>query len=208
MAVLIPLGGTMQIIDMTTGHVEEKASGMMLLPAAPGKCPECAADHPPEWPHNAQSLFYQMRFHAEHKRWPVWADALAHCAPEMRAAWEAELRARGHWKEPEPPAPPKREAPVPPDALLQPGAELNVQDETGGPDRPGKILAVVPPGVPVEIAIAEQTGQPRPSSYYENRCRSTQYVIEVAEADGTTKRGVIKQKALAKGLKNAAPRGA
>lgn len=92
---MINLGGTMQVVDMTTGQVTEKPSGMMLLPAAPGKCPECAADHPPELPHNRDSLFYQMRFHAEHKRWPVWADALAHCDEVMRAAWESELRSRG-----------------------------------------------------------------------------------------------------------------
>jgi len=95
---LIPLGGTMQVVD-TTGRVEEKPSGMMLLPAAPGMCADCAVDHPPDVPHNRDSLFYQMRFHAEHKRWPTWADAVAHCDEPMRQAWETELRARGVWKE-------------------------------------------------------------------------------------------------------------
>lgn len=125
---MINLGGTMQVVDMTTGQVTEKPSGMMLLPAAPGKCPECAADHPPELPHNRDSLFYQMRFHAEHKRWPVWADALAHCDEVMRAAWESELRSRGVWRDPEPIEPVKHETPVPADALLQPGTEITTQD--------------------------------------------------------------------------------
>lgn len=204
---LIPLGGTMQVIDTKTGRVEEKPSGMMMLPAAPGKCPTCAVDHPPEQPHNKDSLFYQMRFHAEHKRWPVWADAVAHCAEPVRAAWERELRALGQWKDPEPPKPePKHETPVPADALLQPGVVLNVQDAKGGPDRPGKVLAVVPAGAPVEFAIADQNGQPRPNVWTMNRKRSTQYVIEVTNADGSKAQTVIAQKHFAAGLTDAAPR--
>lgn len=204
---LIPLGGTMKVIDQRTGRVEEKPSGMMMLPAAPGTCAECAVAHEPGQPHNAQSMFYQMRFHGEHGRWPCWADALAHCAEPVRVAWEAELRRRGAWKDPEPPAPPKKnETPVPADALLQPGQVLNVQDERGGPDRPGKVLAVVPKGVPVEFAIADQNGQPRPNVYTMNSKRSTQYVIEVTNEDGSTSRAIIPQKRFASGLKNAAPR--
>jgi hypothetical protein len=206
MTKLIPLGGTMQVVDMTTGRVEEKPSGMMLLPAAPGKCQVCAVDHAPEQPHNRDSLFYQMRFHGENGRWPVWSDALAHCAEPVRAAWESELRNRGVWKEPEFPAPQKHETPVPADALLQPGAELNVQAPDGGPDRPGKILAVVPKGVPVEHAIADQNGRTRPSIYTLNRRRSTLYVIEVTNADGTTAQATVTQRDFAKGLSGAQPR--
>lgn len=66
-----------------------------MLPAAPGKCPDCATAHEPEQPHNAQSLFYKMNFYQANGRWPAWADALAHCAPDVRQAWETELRARG-----------------------------------------------------------------------------------------------------------------
>jgi len=102
---MIPLGGTMKAIDMATGHVEEKPSGMMMLPAKAGTCPECAVAHAPDQPHNAGSLFYQMRFHGEHGRWPCWADAIAHCSEPIRTAWERELKARGAWKEPEAPAP-------------------------------------------------------------------------------------------------------
>lgn len=204
---LIPLGGTMRVVDMKTGRVEEKPSGMMMLPAAPGKCPECAGEHLPSDPHNAQSLFYQMRFHSEHGRWPCWADALAHCTEPVRVAWEAELRRRGAWKDPEPPAPPvKHETPVPADALLQPGQEINVQDAKGGPDRPGRVLAVVPKGVPIEHAIADQNGEPRPAIYTLNSKRSTQYVLEVTEPDGSMSRTVIAQKHFAAGLTNAAPR--
>ena len=205
MTTLIPIGGTMQVVDTNTGRVEEKASGMMMLPAAPGTCPVCAAVHLPGEPHNRDSLFYQMRFHGEHGRWPVWADAVAHCAEPIRKLWEAELRRGGHWKEPEPPAPPPT-TPVPADALLQPGQVINVQDAGGGPDRLGKVLAVVPKGVPVEHAIADQNGQPRPNAYTLNRCRSTQYVIEVTEADGSTSRATIPQRRFKSGLTNAAPR--
>ena len=204
---LISIGGTMKVVDMTTGRVEEKPSGMMMMPAAPGTCAECAVAHAPEEPHNKDSLFFQMKFHAAHGRWPVWADALAHCAEPVRAAWECELRARGHWKEAEEPKPaPKHETPIPADALLQPGKVLNVQDAKGGPDRPGKVLAVVPIGVPVEFAIADQNGEPRPSIYTMNRRRSTHYVIEVTNADGSTERAIIPQKRFASGLTNAAPR--
>ncbi len=204
---LIPLGGTMKVIDQRTGRVEEKPSGMMMLSAAPGKCPECAVDHAADQPHNAQSLFYQMQFHGKHGRWPCWADALAHCAEPVRQIWEAELRRRGAWKDPQPPAPPEKpETPVPANALLQPGQVLNVQDAQGGPDRPGKVLAVVPAGVPIEHAIADQNGKPRPSVYTLNRKRSTLYVIEVQNPDGSTSQATIAHKAFAAGLATAAPR--
>lgn len=208
---LVLIGGTCQVIDTRTGEVEERPAGMMMLPAKDGTCEFCAVAHEPDQPHNKDSLFYQMRFHGEHGRWPVWADAFAHCAEPIKAAWEAALRRRGAWKDPEPPKappkePPKHETPVPTDALLQPGQELNVQDADGGPDRPGKILAVVPKGVPVEHAIADQNGEPRPNRYTINRCRSTQYVVQVTNADGTTSKAIIPQKRFAAGIKDAAPR--
>lgn len=73
---------------------------MMLLPPVEGVCPICAVDHPPEHPHNAQSVYYQYRFFGVRGRWPTWADAAAHCPPEIRLHWETELRLMGEWTEP------------------------------------------------------------------------------------------------------------
>jgi predicted RNA-binding protein with PUA-like domain len=77
-------------------------NALNLLPPAPGLCQVCAVDHPEEQPHNNGSLYYQMRFHAEHGRWPTWQDALAHCNPVVQALWERELRERGVWTEVDP----------------------------------------------------------------------------------------------------------
>ncbi len=69
----------------------------MLLPAAPGLCEQCAVDHPPEEPHNRQSIYYQYWFRSHRGRWPTWRDAIAHCEPEIREFWEEELRKEGAW---------------------------------------------------------------------------------------------------------------
>lgn len=74
---------------------------MMLLPPKEGVCPICASDHSPNEPHNAQSLYYQYRFHAVRCRWPTWADAIAHCDTETQSLWRAALIDRGAWSEPE-----------------------------------------------------------------------------------------------------------
>jgi hypothetical protein len=74
---------------------------MLLLPPKEGTCPICAVAHAPELPHNAQSLYYQYRFYGVRGRWPTWADACAHCTPEMRASWRARLEEMGRWTEPE-----------------------------------------------------------------------------------------------------------
>jgi len=71
------------------------AGTMMLLPAREGTCEVCATAHEPHLPHNAQSLFYGMRFQLEHGRAPDWRDAMAHCTDEMRALWTEQLTARG-----------------------------------------------------------------------------------------------------------------
>ena len=68
-----------------------------LLPASPDKCQECAVDHQPDEPHNKDSLFYQVKFHMKHGRYPEWADAVSHCTPEVQAAWKEELQLRGVW---------------------------------------------------------------------------------------------------------------
>lgn len=71
----------------------EKA--LFLLPPAADKCQECAITHPPEHPHNAQSLFYQMKFQLTNGRGASWIDAMAHCTPEMQAFWTKELTTAG-----------------------------------------------------------------------------------------------------------------
>lgn len=76
-----------------------QAAPMTLLPPAPGKCPLCAVEHPPWQAHNAQSLFYQMRFQMAHGRAPRWSDAIMHCAPEVRQQWAAALGDLGAWTE-------------------------------------------------------------------------------------------------------------
>lgn len=69
--------------------------GMMLLPPAPDVCQTCAVKHEPEQPHNQQSLYYQVAFHAKYGRWPTWDDALAHVEPDIQRFWRAALRKRG-----------------------------------------------------------------------------------------------------------------
>ncbi|MHB9144678.1 MAG: hypothetical protein ACYC5Y_05005 [Symbiobacteriia bacterium] len=66
-----------------------------LVAPPPNVCQECAVEHDPEMPHNQQSLFFQYKFFNAHGRWPTWADAMAHCAPEMQTAWREALEARG-----------------------------------------------------------------------------------------------------------------
>ena len=68
-----------------------RGSGAMLLPPAADKCQCCAVKHPPEHPHNQQSLYWQYWFWGQHGRWPTWADAMEHCTPDMKAFWVAEL---------------------------------------------------------------------------------------------------------------------
>jgi len=68
---------------------------MHMIPAKPGTCEQCAVDHEKEFPHNAQSLFYQYHFYNETGRWPDWKDAMAHCTKEMKAQWMTQLTESG-----------------------------------------------------------------------------------------------------------------
>jgi hypothetical protein len=68
---------------------------MFLLPPAADKCQICAVTHDPEQPHNAQSLFYQVKFNMEHGRAPSWLDAMAHCDDAVRTAWTSGLNDLG-----------------------------------------------------------------------------------------------------------------
>jgi hypothetical protein len=71
------------------------ATSMSMLPAAPGKCQTCATVHEPGAPHNLQSLFYGVLFVNQFDRSPTWADAMAHCSPEVKRQWTTQLRERG-----------------------------------------------------------------------------------------------------------------
>lgn len=66
-----------------------------MLPPAAHLCQTCARDHPPEMPHDRETFFYQTKFNLEHGRAPTWGDAMAHCDPEVQAAWTKELGKRG-----------------------------------------------------------------------------------------------------------------
>ncbi|MDR3561230.1 MAG: hypothetical protein P4N59_07320 [Negativicutes bacterium] len=74
---------------------QEKTGSFSLLPPKPDVCQECATDHPPEYPHNAQSLYYQTKFYMQHNRAATWADAMEHCSKEMKMVWTEELKKLG-----------------------------------------------------------------------------------------------------------------
>lgn len=61
----------------------------------PGRCKVCATKHPPEDPHDRDSLYYQNRFYKLHKRFPTWQDAMNHCTEERKASFIKELSRRG-----------------------------------------------------------------------------------------------------------------
>ena len=85
------LGKGSMSVNMKTGETKPLKTKMMMLPAKKGTCEDCATDHEPTSPHNAQSLFYQYKFFNEHNRWPNWKDAMKHCSEDMKAHWEKNL---------------------------------------------------------------------------------------------------------------------
>lgn len=98
-----PIPSTVTTVDLTTGESSTKPMSWGLMPPAPGKCQVCAVNHDPRTAHNAQSLYYQVAFHAATGRYPTWADAVAHCTPDMQAQWKGHLvnHERGNqWTEP------------------------------------------------------------------------------------------------------------
>ena len=92
---MIPLPIKTETVDMATGASTPGTMTAMMMPAKEGTCETCATAHDPGQPHNAQSLFYQMRFQAENGRGADWRDAMAHCDDETKAIWTRELGARG-----------------------------------------------------------------------------------------------------------------
>lgn len=80
---------------MTTVKTEDGNHSMTLLPPRPGVCQTCATDHPVQYPHNAQSLFYQTKFQMENGRSPTWHDAMSHCDKATKRFWIGQLKAAG-----------------------------------------------------------------------------------------------------------------
>lgn len=72
----------------------------MLLPPPDGHCRICAVKHEPEQPHNAQSIFYQIRFKLRYGRDSTWADAIAHCDELAQNHWKKSLVDKNAWTEP------------------------------------------------------------------------------------------------------------
>ena len=92
---MIPIETKMSTIDMVTGEETVGTATMLMMPAAPGKCEMCGAEHAPELPHNAQSIFYAVRFNQLHGRAPNWIDAMEHCTDEMKEMWIEALADQG-----------------------------------------------------------------------------------------------------------------
>jgi len=67
----------------------------LLLPPAPHLCQVCASDHPPDMPHNPQSLYYQFKYQIDQGRDVTWLDAWAHCTPDVQDEWRRILVSMG-----------------------------------------------------------------------------------------------------------------
>lgn len=91
------------------------------------------------------------------------------------------------------------ETPVPDDALIQPGTDLNIHDANDGSQKVVRCIAVVPARGCIEYAIADQNKKPRPLMVRDNRKRCTLYVLDF---DG--REVLVDQKTMARGLKKAA----
>lgn len=100
MAKRTPPSGTVEVLGHARAVKHPHLAPFRLLPTAPGVCPECARDHQPGQPHDAQSLTYQYDFYGKHGRWPTWVDAMAHCSDAMREIWTRALVAAGHMEPP------------------------------------------------------------------------------------------------------------
>ena len=80
--------------DNVTIH-EVPFESVMITPPRPGVCQICAVKHEAEFPHNLNSLYYQMKFRQEHGRAPTWRDAAGHCTEEMKRWFADEYAKRG-----------------------------------------------------------------------------------------------------------------
>lgn len=98
-----PIPSTVTTVNLETGEETTEPMNWGLMPPPADACQVCAVKHDPREPHNAQSLYYQMAFHAATGRYPTWADAIAHCSSKMQKAWKGHLSSfdgRNHWTEP------------------------------------------------------------------------------------------------------------
>lgn len=59
-------------------------STIKITPPADGACSICATQHPPHYPHNRHSVYYQMRFRQDHGQLPTMDDAMAHCREDVK----------------------------------------------------------------------------------------------------------------------------
>jgi len=90
------------------------------------------------------------------------------------------------------------ETPLPADALMEPGQTLKIMNSQDGTEHSAKIVAVCPAGVPIEYAIADQSGEARPLMVTAaHRC-------PVIEFDGG-RRVTVTQAKMLKGLTAACP---
>jgi len=63
-----------------------------MLPPKKGNCLICAVNHPMDFPHDANSLYYGMRFKDKHGRDPTWQDAVAHLPEDMQPVCLEEIK--------------------------------------------------------------------------------------------------------------------
>lgn len=68
---------------------------VVIMPPRPGVCPVCAAEHSEIEPHNAGSLYYQMKFRQRNGVFPNWGDAMRHCPKDVQEAWKSRLLEHG-----------------------------------------------------------------------------------------------------------------
>ena len=94
------IGTKMTTVDLSTGKETERQVKWFMLPPAAHLCQVCAWEHDPLAPHNVQTIFYRAAFYGAVGRIPTWADAVAHCPPELAARWKEALTPMGHWSEP------------------------------------------------------------------------------------------------------------
>lgn len=164
---LKPFPMKMQTVD-SKGNVTEGIAQAGIVPPHPDACQVCGTRpaHLPTEPHNALSLYYQYTFYGEHGRWPTWKDAVAHCDPNTQATWEAELRSRGVWTEPNPEPAPFANAPsAPSEAKFKAGDVVTFRKRKGLAHFPPEavVAAVVPVGVSADHILADLLNEQRPS---------------------------------------------